>query len=128
MKLNSSRTCAWAPGRLAFLSTSMFRCCVTGWYGACLHSTRRATDECRRCLPDWRIPFDSRLRSYVLDSKLKKNQSPAFIRLAGFRSQPLFPIFFNRTSNLTFRPHPPPFTMKAKGSEEHTSELQSLRH
>ena len=49
-----------------------------------------------------------------LDSKLKKNQSPVLIRLAGFRSQPLFPIFFNRTNNLTFRLHPPPFTMKAK--------------
>src|ERR1035441_304651 len=78
----------------------MFRCCVTGLYGACLHSTRRATDECRRCLPDWRIPFDSRLRSYVLDFKLKKNQSPVLIRLAGFRSRHL-QIKLTQTDRIT---------------------------
>jgi hypothetical protein len=70
-------------------------------YGACLDSTRRRPDECRYARQKsplfpiggvFRIGASLLTVTFapdVLDSKLKKNQSPVLFRLAGFRSHKL---------------------------------------
>jgi len=91
-------------------------CCATGLYGACLDSTRRRPDECRYAhqkkpsLPIggvFRIGASLLTVTFapdVLDSKLKKNQSPVLFRLAGFRSHPLRPNDPPHRSGQTLRP------------------------
>jgi hypothetical protein len=79
-------------------------CSVTGSYGERLDSTRSGTEEGRQA-QDWPAPCIRCLRSYVLDSKLKKNQSPAFSRLAGFHSQTIATILLMKSNDLSQNSH-----------------------